>query len=202
MKILGNPVLGKIFRYNGLILTDFGLYKKVVVNNFHTKFLLTKDVQLIVSLLKLDYELINGVDNYIAFPHLVSSPHFDHSKYTKEETQSTALIEFSNWFNKPENNHTNTYVPLRTVEVESILGIELREKIDNAKMVMTEYNNHKFKFDGSVFIKNIEGYDKTNLNTHIPNFKKSFETTFDFQKFIVESKISEIIEKFKTINQI
>ena len=139
MKILGNPILGKIFSGSSLSLNDEGLYRKILGKYGSYKIFLTKDVKLICELLELDFDLMDEIDEEDAYEIIMDSPYFNHECFEggKKMDRSTSLSKFLAYYEDyPIRKTCGERKAIRTAKIEQILKIDLRSMIDSVKVVI------------------------------------------------------------------
>lgn len=199
MVVLGNPILGTILSRFGLVLKQDGLYKRINVDGLpDEEFFLTDDVRDICKLFGIDFDEFNDAQGEDAFKLIMGCETFVQYMFlNRGETSSTLLQEFRKYVEENELEN-NDFILIRTKRVEDILGIELRSKIDSYYRVLNGYEKSgKNNFNKMKDVLLADGYTPQNFSTDIPRFKDSFESYFEYKKFMLDSSTSEIVKRFR-----
>lgn len=200
MKILGSPIIGKNFRCSGLTLTDKALVKRVVVGNKSHDIFLTSDISQICSLMDIKLEDLTDVPIEKAYQVLIDSPYFKTSVFLENNSDSKQLEEFKEFVIIRE--FKSEYIPIRTTRVEEILGINLSEEVKNTKYILENaIPALSTKYGGKHLLPYLGDYNVRNFSRDFPKFKNSFNSEFEFFKFIVGHSIEEIAEKFLEVSK-
>jgi len=203
MYVLGNPILGKNLRRSGLILNEEGLHKLVRLDlgkhgiKEH-RFFLTGDINKILALMDLKLEDISDRNNEDVYMLLASNQYFRVELFKdKPKKPSRELGDISDFLigldpEQMECVDSVERLPIRTVRVEEILGIELREKIDHIKFVLTNSGGNKRKFQQIKMALLDNGYVPQNFSKDLPKFKNSFGDSFGYQEAFVMQSVEEL----------
>ena len=200
MKILGNPILGKIFAGSSLSLKEDGLYRKIHGNSNNYYIFLTNDVEKICELLDLDFKTIDKISNEAAYDLIIKSTHFTRDCFLlgKKDVHSKAIYHFREYLeSKPSDACPGK--PIRTEKIEKVLGIEIRNFIDDIKRI---FNTPNERLSGAKLLPYLGDYDKRNFEKHFKEFNKQFKTNYEYQKFLKDNTYQEIAKKFREINGI
>lgn len=200
MKILGNPILGKIFAGSSLSLKEDGLYRKVVGHSNTYNIFLTDDVEKICDLLDLDFETLDESPREDVYDLIINSTHFTRDCFLlgKKADHSIAIYEFRQYLESiPSDGCPGK--PIRTEKIEMVLHIEIREFIDEIKRIFSTPNE---KLSGAKLLPYLGDYDKRNFQEHFKTFNEQFKTKYDYQKFLKDNTYEKIAEFFKKINKI
>lgn len=180
MEVLGNSVLGKIFRGSGLLLNNDGLYRFIKVkkgsNNFDTyKLFLTNDVNKICELLEMTPEDFN-TDDDIVFAKLATSPYVNLDHFNGlEDVDAYHIANFSKWIVSQKLNGIefpeHGRKTIRTVKVQEVLGFEYSNTVDRIKYLLSNGASiYKSKFEAmKKELINVD-YNFKNFQTDLDNF--------------------------------
>ena len=194
MRILNNPILGMNFARYGLVLNEKGLYKRVKTKNKCHELFLTNDVVKIVELIDIDFKTLSDEKEESAYVHLLGSKYILKDLFIKPRGKDRQITNFSKFIINSGINKFESE-PIRTKRVESILGIELKSKILETRRILANYESNKFV--GKKILPYLDNYDIRNFPNDIQKFKSGFETKLDFMKFMIDSTLEEVVERFK-----
>lgn len=201
MDILGNSILGMNFSWSSLRLTEEGLYRKIrdeKTNAIPLLIFLTSDKAKITALIGLKPEIFDNINEDV-YPHLIATPYFRTNIFRelKSNKNGRLLDDFGGWLDTNIPYEEEEYKPIRTVEIENLLGVELKDKIATAKRVVNEYPKHsRSKFNACKKLLIADGYIPQNFSEDIPKFKDSFKDKLDFWKFTVDCTPEEMKERY------
>lgn len=214
MYVLGNPILGKNFRWSSLVLNEKGLHKLVRVDlgkrgvREH-RFPLTDDVDKILALLQLKLEDINDKPIEEAYEVLTECVFFRLDKFIGDQPEkSKELEDFRLYLLKQDEiwvEQTRKFdvsMPIRTTMVEEILGLELRDKIDHIKNVLTNSEKaYQQKFNAMKVLLLEDGYVPQNFSKDLPKFKAHFGDSFGFMEGMLMNTTEELFEIYKKVSE-
>jgi len=199
MLVMGSPILGMNFSLSSLILNKEGLFRKVWIPcGLSERIFLTDDMTKILELIEVDFDEYNEKQGPDAYNLLVNSPYYDLEPiigYPKNN--SKAIVEFRAYL--INNKIAQVFPPkrVRTERIEAILGIELRDRVDEIKNTLTVFHKERSKkYQGVLILPFLGDYDKRDFSTDMPIFYNSFDSDYEFKKFIVDNTTEEIAKKF------
>jgi len=135
-----------------------------------------------------------------AYQVLIDSPYFKTSVFLENNSDSKQLEEFKEFVIIRE--FKTEYIPIRTTRVEEILGINLSEEVKNTKYILENaIPALSTKYGGKHLLPYLGDYNVRNFSADFPKFKNSFNSEFEFFKFIVGHSIEEIAEKFLEVSK-
>lgn len=199
MRVLGNSILGTIFSRYSLMLNDKGLYRKVKVDGQPSaNIFITDNPKTICEILGIDFNRFdesNGEDAYI---HIIGSETFPKNLFLNDRKSSNNVILFREFLGEFLENNTldREYTPIDSDRVGDITGMDLKRKVEYYKFILNSKQEVAEKFNKmkSTLIDN--GYDVKNFSTDIPNFMNSFESLFEYKRFLMESDLNTLLEEF------
>jgi len=198
MRVLNNTILGKNFSMSGLSLKESGLYKKIKGKNDEPFYIfLTDDVRKITELMDVKFEDIDGIESN-SYEIILNSPFFNNFIFFDKFDKNKALTSFYNYLIENNIEKDSNYKRITKTRINEILNINLHETIDEKLAVLLNFD--KKKYDGSELIKHSTEYNLRNWKSDFDRLYNSFETDFDFKKFIVERTAEEIAKKFTDLD--
>lgn len=208
MYVLGNPILGKMFRGTGLVLTPESLCKEIRTSNDKVRLVLTNDPAKILELIDIDYNSVKDLSDTDMFPHYLASEYFKLSEFTQEPKDGKPLLlaKFSEFLKDYSLTATvrDNYKAIRTARVSEVLGISnLKDQFENAKRILKAYPSHKQKkVQGKYFLPFLGDYDVRNFEEDFKRFNDSFLSLYERKEFVVDHSLEEIVERFKETSAI
>lgn len=204
MHILANPILGKNFRQSSLVLNDKGLWRLIRVGELTEFLFLTNDVRKIVELLDLKFEDVNNRFAEEVYVHLITSPYFNtHYFINSKEEKSPQMEHFRQFLLQNEEIWThvgNEFFVVRTERIEQILGIEIRDKIDNIKRVLEKVPKlYKSNFNQMKKLLLEGGYKPQNFSKDLAKLNRQFNTKIAYWQFFVDQTPEQIVDNYKRI---
>jgi hypothetical protein len=201
MKILGNPVLGKMFNKYALLLNQKGLYRRIRLEGQpdYTIFL-TDDPKQICELFDLDFEKLDKLQEVEALEYIKKSDYFVPLVFTYKKTMQSSkdIIQMAEMLT--EEDLQKEPLPVDTNRVMEILGDEtLLDTINYYKEVLPKATtSYKSKFEQlkSKLIQN--GYNPQNFSNDLPKFINSFENHFEYNIFMYENDINTILTRYNS----
>jgi len=198
MRILNNAILGKNFSMSGLSLKESGLYKKIKGKNDEPFYIfLTDDVSKITELMDVKFEDIDGIESN-SYEIILNSPFFNNFIFFSKYGENKALTSFYDYLIDNNIEKDETYKRIKKTRINEILNINLHEIIDEKLAVLLNFD--KKKYSGIELIKHSPDYNLRNWKTDFDKLYNSFETDFDFKKFVVEHSAEEIAKKFTNLD--
>lgn len=199
MVILGNPILGKIFAGSSLRLNKDGLFRRVVVDNKSHNIFITSDLGVICKLLGMSFEDLDSSDEEDMYDYITSSPKFSKTDFMggREMRGSTSLSRFASYL---EDIAPVVHVEkIRTVEIMSLVDIDLRREIDETRMVLAAKPT---KFNGGILLKRYPQLEPRFFQAQFNRFNESFGGYYPHHKFMVQNNEETITNYFLEINNI
>ena len=197
MKVLNNSILGKNFRMSGMKLNEEGLFKIVKSKNDEPYYIfLTNDVRKITELMDVKFEDIDGIESN-SYEIILNSPYFNNYIFFEKYENSRALTSFYTYLIDNNIKKDTTYKRISKTRTSEILNIDLHKMIEDKLAVILHFDIKKY--DGKTIKKHIPEYDLRNFRKDFTILYESFETKFDFQKFIVEHSEEEIAKQFTNL---
>jgi len=199
MRILNNPILGKIFAGSSLKLNNDGLFRKILVNNRQEFIFLTNNVKSICDILEIDFDEFDKSEGNKSYDIIINSKYFNSECFElKDAKHSTAIKLFLDYLDN-EKYQSCPGIYIRTEHIENIIQIPLRNRIDDMKRVLSAPHQ---TLSGEKLLPYLKNYDKRNFQKHFENFHKSFSSFYDEKKFLLDKDIEEISKYYKQINNI
>ena len=204
MYVIGNPILGKIFKRSQLILNQDGLWRRVrVVSGKHKDIFITKNPVDILALLEIDYDDFNNAEDEGAYELVMNSPYANLLIFSEGKPKGSVALEgFRQYLLKvgAEIPPTNISKPIRTEYIEAVCDIELRDEIDRTKEILNSPSKNKFNQMKAELLK--RGYVPQNFSRDIPNFMGSFKNNFEYLKYLDDNDIEDVVSKFLFISEL
>jgi len=199
MRILSNPILGKIFAGSSLRLNEKGLKRRIAVGNRIHMIHITDNLDTICRLLGLRFEHLDKVDEVELYEYITTSPKFSKADFMKgrDMSGSTSLTKFVEYLNTVELDGKREHIS--TEEIESMVVIDLRSQIDDAKRVL---GTSTINLDGGTILKYHPDIDKTQFPVYFKKFHDSFETYYHERKFLLDTEEKDMVDYFVAINKI
>ena len=197
MRVLNNAILGKNFSMSGLSLTESGLYKKIKGKNDNPFFIfLTNDVRKIMELMDVKFEDIDGIESN-SYEIILNSPFFNNFIFFSKYEKNKALTSFYNYLIDNKIEKDETYKRITKTRINEILEINIHKTIEEKLTVLLNFD--KKKYSGIELIKHYPEYNLRNWKTDFDKLYNSFETDFDFKRFVSEHTNREIAKKFTNL---
>ena len=205
MYVIGNPILGKIFKRSQLILNQDGLWRRVKINpsGKYKDIFITKNPVDILALLEIDYDDFNNAEDEGAYELVMNSPYANLLIFSEGKPKGSVALEgFRQYLLKVEAKipPTNVSKPIRTEYIEAVCGIELRENIDETKEILNSPSKNKFNQMKDELLK--RGYVPQDFSTDIPNFLGSFKDNFEYLKYLNETDVEDAVQRFIKIKEL
>jgi hypothetical protein len=198
MKILNNPILGKILNRYALLLNDKGLFRKIRTTQGSYLIFITDDYKKVAELFDLDYNVLNDLDLEDACEYISKSKYFLSEIFTESSESNPLLI---NMISEMELPKTETINPIDTARVMEVVDMpQLLTIIDGAKKDLPiAIGNYKTNFEKMKNLLLENGYDKRNFQKDLENFFESFDTKWD--KFLTMEQLStqELVDIYTNI---
>lgn len=203
-------ILGKMFKQAGLKCCQRGLvYQQFDLRKNHQsvvgEIVISKDFARVLNILELDYvEFQRGFsDMNEIFEFFIKSPYLNVKKFTdlEKEASTVFLQKFQEYLiaNKVENPNRKKLI------IEQVKGAFPEVEFDRLSAELLERARHKDnivnKFNGKVIMQMIPGFEPKKIGISMGYFKHSFATKEQYEDFIIQHPIEEIISKFKEVNQ-
>lgn len=215
VQTLKPTILGKNFRRSSLVLNEEGLHRLVRVDLGKQgvqeyRFFLTGDVNKILALMDLRIDAIEDRNDEDVYVRLMVNKYFQlHMFYGDKEEKSKELENIRQFLISYEMDEEDKdfidkmeRLPIRTERVETILGLELREKIDHIKFLIENFQSaYKPKFEAMKVLLMKDGYAPQNFSKDLPTFRKSLGDKLEKMEFWISNTPEEIFEHYKKVTQ-
>ena len=202
MRILGNPILGKIFRSSGLVLCDDGLHKGIRLENKQIhKIFLTNDVKIITELLELDFDLIDKTPIEDVLPIIQKSDFFNPEYFVLdfgEVSTSKDLTLMSDFLKYNPSLVSDRFIKrIRTTKLEEVLNTPLKEMFEDTRFILENYRTrYKNKFEQMKRDIIPNGYDPRNFQEDIAKFHNTFGEDLESETFFTKANQEEFTNRF------
>lgn len=198
MYVKGNPVLSKMFAHCGLTLSETGLFFSLPGHSAFT-FLLTEDHVKIAELMGFNYEEFNAAKEYEEFfKLLLTNQFFRPSRFENDTTEGHVKMfkELAEFLAKTP--HEKEYTKRQIEDMfEPLKEFDFERRY---KMILEVYDNHTHlnrKFNGSMILAMVPGYDKRDLQQGLEKFNhEHFKTPLERMIFWHTHTSEEIVEEY------
>ncbi len=202
MYVLGNPVLSRLFQTQRLKLNHKGLfYPNKKGNGIGYDIFITNDVKKILSLIDINFDDVDNMDENVFFPIVANSPHFKLHRFIEDisEGECRQLASMALYLkSEPKPQYTTVY---KNITLDNLFDF-FKEENFNEIYTKTVYNLENYslikrKFNGQVILKNVPDYDRRKLSTTIPHFNHSyFPNNIERDFFILSSSEKDLVNEF------
>lgn len=194
MRILNNDILGKNFKISNMKLSENGLFKTIKEKNKELyDIFLTDDVEIICEIMDIKFMDIDKKTTDESNEIILKSPYFNNYIFFTGYKQNKTLTEFYNYLIKNDITIDKKYKRISKTRVGEILGFDLYEIIKEKKNILLSFD--KRKYSGKVIIEHFD-FDLTYYSLFFDKFFNSFDSDFEFKKFVVENTEYEISKRF------
>lgn len=203
-----NLLLGKILKRANLKLSQDGLMyeEKLSVENHHSKvghFVISYSMPDILSLMGLDYDTFaKGFSSQDEMFEFVSqSPYLDATVFTqpKKEHKHPIYTKFQAFLIlKGMDESKGEKITFEMVD-KHFEGVNFLDEVQRLKDKEARKKGLVQKFNGRVILDYFKDFDPKKIGTSMGYFKFSFGSVEEYQDFLIENNIDDIMTKFKEV---
>jgi hypothetical protein len=198
MKIFDNPILSRMFKHNGLILNQDGLYLRVDTRFRYYKILISNNGVKVAHMIGLDALSVQTADEVEFFEMLIENEFFNLEKFKDDvsEGSSRLMALFADFLN--ERQIVNT-TPVKKINTPMLLSY-----FSNERDFLQRYNkalavkqiDKKVNLDGRKMLLARPNLSREKMPTYIANFRESLGDCLEHDYFMSVNSDKDIFKHF------